>query len=443
MALRASRRQSAPSLPMAPTTLVAALVAALVLGSLPAVAGAQSPAATGTWFDRLTPGACFALAFDDQGQVDYATQPVIIPCEQPHDSEVVALPSLGDGDLPADVDRRSQAACDEAYAAFLGRPIAEVQLYPFTVWPDAADWQAGVRVAACIVFGELIGTATSGDLRAPGEQLAVYRQPEETSDLWLLDGGTGEPVLRLTDDATTELLGAPAWLPDGSALLFAAELSETDVDVYRVSTDGSLDARPLITGPGRQDGPSVAPDGSALAYISDVPSGEYDIMVRPPDADPAVVGTPITDHPGRDATPRHSPDGTRILFRRVTDGLSEIWAMGADGSDPVRLIDNGADSYDPRWSPDGEHILFTTAAAGSMDIWIANADGSEARQLTDHPGAEEYPTFSRDGSLIAFQSDRYGGPTLWIMNADGSDVSVLAGIGPVGYPSFSPVAPAG
>ena len=45
--------------------------------------------------------------------------------------------------------------------------------------------------------------------------------------------------------------------------------------------------------------------------------------------------------------------------------------MGADGSDPVRLIDNGADSYDPRWSPDGASILYTTAVAGSMDIWIA------------------------------------------------------------------------
>ena len=114
--------------------------------------------------------------------------------------------------------------------------------------------------------------------------------------------------------------------------------------------------------------------------------------------------------------------------------------MGADGSDPRRLIDNGTESYDPRWSPDGAHILFTTTVAGSMNIWIANADGTDVRQLTDHPGAEEYPTYSSDGTLIAFQSDRLGSPTLWLMNADGSDASLLVGTGPVGYASFSPVA---
>ena len=418
-------------------TLTSALVLA---GSLPPPPGAQSPAAAGAWFDPLAPGACFVLTFDDEGQVDFSSPPDPLPCVQPHDSEVVALVPLGDGDLPADVEERSLAACDAAYTAFLGRPIDEVQLYPFTVWPDAADWSAGVRDAVCIVYGELIGTAASGDLRAPGEHIAAHWQPEETSDLWIVNGATGEPVTQLTDDATTELLGPPEWLPDGTALLFGAQLSETDEDVYLVPADGVKREQPLITGPGKQDGATVSPSGTTIAYISNEAGGEYDILVRPFDADPAAPGTPITDHPDRDATPRFSPDGTRILFRRATDGLSEIWGMGADGSDPVRLIDNGVDSYDPRWSPDGERILFTTAAAGSMDIWIANADGTEARQLTDHPGAEEYPTFSRDGSLIAFQSDRYGGPTLWIMDADGSDVSVLSGKGPIGYPTFSPVA---
>jgi len=419
----------------------ATLVAVVALaGSLPGPAGAQSPAAGDTWFDPLAPGTCYVLTFDDQGQVDFAQPPAALACDERHDSEVVALVPLGDGELPADADERSLAGCDAAYTAFLGRSIAETQIYPFTVWPDADDWAAGARDAACIIYGELIGTAASGDLRAPGEHIAAYWQPEETSDLWIIDGATGEPVTQLTDEATTELLGPPTWLPDGAGLLFGAQLSATDVDLYLVPADGVQRERLFVTGPGKQDGAAVSPDGTAVAYISNEAGGEYDILVRPFAADPAVAGTPITDHPERDATPRISPDGKRILFRRATAGVSEIWVMDADGADPVRLIDNGVDSYDPRWSPDGEHILFTTAAAGSMDIWTADADGTEARQLTDHPGAEEYPTYSRDGSFIAFQSDRYGAPTLWIMNADGSEASVLSGLGPIGYPSFSPAA---
>ena len=46
---------------------------------------------------------------------------------------------------------------------------------------------------------------------------------------------------------------------------------ETDfaLRIYSVPVDGSEDPTPLFAGPGRQEFPSVSPDGKWLAYISD------------------------------------------------------------------------------------------------------------------------------------------------------------------------------
>ncbi|NIM51841.1 MAG: hypothetical protein GTO22_21785, partial [Gemmatimonadales bacterium] len=45
-----------------------------------------------------------------------------------------------------------------------------------------------------------------------------------------------------------------------------------------------------------------------------------------------------------------------IAFMSDRDGNWEIYVMGADGSNPVRLTDNPASDYDPAWSPDGTRI---------------------------------------------------------------------------------------
>jgi TolB protein len=417
------------------------MLAGIVLLAGGGAVAAQSPSAgapePGAWFTDLAPGTCFEVSVDAQGFIDFARLPQVVPCAQPHGNEVVARVSLGDGDaLPADLETSVPARCTQEVAAFLGGPAEEVGLFAFPVWPDAADWDAGVREAVCSVAGSgLIGTARSGSLRAPGEVIAAWWQPADRAELWLFDGGTGAPLTQVTDGTQNALLGPPSWSSDAATLLFAVGVSDEDTQVHRVAAEGGP-STVLVDGPGRQDAAVFAPDGVTLAYISNEAGGEYDIFVGPV----GKTGSPITDHPGRDATPRYSPDGSQILFRRVTDGLSEIWVMAADGSDARRLIDNGVDSYDPRWSPDGATILFTTDLAGSFDIWAADADGTNVRPLTDHPGAEEYPTFSSDGRFIAFQSDRYGAPTLWLMTADGGEASVLTrGIAPVGYPSFSPL----
>ncbi len=75
---------------------------------------------------------------------------------------------------------------------------------------------------------------------------------------------------------------------------------------------------------------------------------------------------------------RWAPDGSRIAFESRRNGVSEVFVMNADGSDPRRL----AAGSDPAWSPDGRRIVFV---AGSS-LAIMNSDGSDPSPLTGPRG---------------------------------------------------------
>jgi len=418
--------------------MVAALAASLLI-PLPTLAASPASEVTGTWFDGLDAGVCFDDAFDAAGDFVYEPPASIVPCEGPHDNEVVSRLPLGDGDLPTeDLVEFVDSACLAEQEAFLGRPIERTLMSPFNVAPDADDWAAGAHDALCMVYaGEpVVGTAASGSLRVPGEVIAAYREVDQVPDVWLIDAGTGEALRNLTENDLAELIQAPSWTPDGKSIAFSAQVGDEAAgsDIFLLSVaDGSVE--PLVDGPGGQDGAVFSPDGSTIAYISDADADEFEIYTR--DLNSGTT-TRLTDYIDRDSSPQWSPDGNRIAFRRRTDGVSDIWLMDKDGSNLEQLTADGGNNFDPRWSPDGTRIAFTTNRAGNFDIGVMNADGSQQTLLTTHPADDEFPTWSSDGTVLAFHSTRQGGVSLWLMRADGTEQSELTGLAPVGFAKFAP-----
>lgn len=115
--------------------------------------------------------------------------------------------------------------------------------------------------------------------------------------------------------------------------------------------------------------------------------------------------------------PEWSPDGTKIAFG--SDG--SIWVMEADGSNPINLSNlsnslGAGNLFGPDWSPDGKKIVFFF----KENIWSIEADGSNLTQLTNNGGS--WPRWSPDGSKIAFDSQRTGNSDIWVMDADGSNL---------------------
>ena len=99
----------------------------------------------------------------------------------------------------------------------------------------------------------------------------------------------------------------------------------------------------------------------------------------------------------------------KIAYETYTNGNWEIYAMNADGSDPVNLTGttNRHEHY-PQVSPDGTKICYSVDAGEGREnvrsLWVMDVDGKNQRQLADH--ARE-PFWSPDSKRIGFLPQEY------------------------------------
>lgn len=159
------------------------------------------------------------------------------------------------------------------------------------------------------------------------------------------------------------------------------------------------------------------PDTRVIAFSSDSNSvGGMSIFVMHADGSQKLR---LTASGAFDQFPTWSPDGRMIAFDSDrADGITSIWAMDADGSNP-RMLANG---YGARWSPDGTHLLFTAKLqSGIYAVFVANADGSNAHRLTTNPAGEVRPAWSPNGTQIVFSAYPDGNMNLYLANPDGSN----------------------
>ena len=106
--------------------------------------------------------------------------------------------------------------------------------------------------------------------------------------------------------------------------------------------------------------------------------------------------------------PQVSPDGKLIVFvLRKTDleedkGRTDLWLVGADGTDLRRLTSHKAADSNPCWAPDGKSIWFVSARSDSSQVWRIAINGGEAEQVTEQPLDVGNLIVAPDGRHIAF-----------------------------------------
>ncbi len=284
------------------------------------------------------------------------------------------------------------------------------------------------------------GTEPSG---APTGGMIAYVAGMNDPQIHLLDLATGESrQLTNLQPEDAELTGegplrpvlscgfgpySLTWSPDGSLLAFT--YGSCDTVVFVVDLEGAT----RRIGDGRS--PAWSPDGSQLLYAANVPympcagcqdpgaPGELELRTLD------VAGGEPTPFTADGSTalaggPHYSPDGALIAFSGPPQGedpsvFGATYVIGVDGSG-ARLVADGG--YPTGWLPDGR-ILISRESDGS--VHALDLESGESAQV----GAAQTTSVSPDGTRsVAWTSDPVSGASgLQLLTNDGEILGETGG----------------
>jgi hypothetical protein len=247
-------------------------------------------------------------------------------------------------------------AAAAAAAAIKPEPM-EARLLLATGGAIVAQTPAGTRKP-------LVADAQDAAYSPDGTLVAFAR----AGDLWLANAdGSGQRRLVKTPNVEE---WKPAWLPDGSALVYTASVGgRRQIRIVQLPTGLS---RRLDGSNGEEYGATVSRNGK-LAFVS-TRSGTPVVYVAQPNGtgvtpfDTTPPATPFTDV--HDLA--WSPDGTRLAYS--ADLADATRAIVVDDGTTQTVLTLGES---PVWSPAGTRLAFA-AASGLQSV---AADGTDARTL--------------------------------------------------------------
>ncbi len=153
--------------------------------------------------------------------------------------------------------------------------------------------------------------------------------------------------------------------------------------------------------------PSRIPAGNQIESVGLSPKGERAVFCARGD----IFTLPIEKGPTRNLThssnahdkwPSWSPDGSQIAFISDMSGEEELHIMGQDGLKPAEQITRGGKAmrYQPEWSPDGKRIAFSDKDGKVFVVTLADRKMIE---IADSPRGQirDY-AWSPRGSYLAF-----------------------------------------
>lgn len=233
----------------------------------------------------------------------------------------------------------------------------------------------------------------------------------------------------------------------------------------------SQEARPVpkpVTNGGL---PSVSPDGSLIAFVSDrtgasdlfviSKNGAHEIQLTHTPESEGVAGwtrdskqvlfsvfandfstlyaidikskhqRELGKFPGRVPTP--SNDLKHVAYMAGTWTATRLMISAMDASNPRQLTDGSSIAWNVHWSPDNKYLSFTgrDTVRRELAIFVMNADGSNLRQVTHidlAEGGAQWPVWSPNGKHLAIQVNcrtTKNSAYIWIVDIASGDARKL------------------
>ena len=264
-----------------------------------------------------------------------------------------------------------------------------------------------------------------------------------------------------------------AWSPDGSQLLYTAELSPGGpTDLFVINADGTNPVN--ITAPtsaGRPNENDFQPvwcaDGT-LAFTSLRNNSPQIFIIESLENRQARNYSTSRSNP-LEYNPLFFPDCRRMLVISTQNGAGELWRLfpsrgaqalmwatfpaypGANNENSYRIflseLPQGNVIVDAALSPDGQFFAFTRQSPGSVgnNVILGTVADSPLlirfQQLTDAK-SDTSPQWSPDGRYLVFVSKREGNtPQIFRMTSGGTEETNLSGLNAAGGP-FTELSPA-
>jgi Tol biopolymer transport system component len=115
-----------------------------------------------------------------------------------------------------------------------------------------------------------------------------------------------------------------------------------------------------------------------------------------------------------------------IVFEMAPSGNRDIYRMGIDGNDLVRLTTNGAKDSNPTVSQG--KVVFVSYRDGNAELYSMPLRGGTETRLTNTAGAETSPALSPDGTKLAWtRADPGQLYKLWSGNASADSAKAVIG----------------
>jgi tricorn protease len=185
------------------------------------------------------------------------------------------------------------------------------------------------------------------------------------------------------------------------------------------SARGDIFTAPIEKGPTRNlthssgahdKWPSWSPDGSQVAFISDM-SGEEELYVVPQDGSKPPTQL-TTGGQAMRYQPDWSADGKRIAFGDKDGRVFVVTVADKKMTEIVKSPRNQIRDY--TWSPSGSYLAFSMSVKGSgfASLYIWNAADNKLSRLTDDMFNAGSPVWDPQGNYLYFASQREFAPQI-------------------------------